>query len=247
MAAAFAVVAQGATVCVGPGAFSASLTGKSACVSVSNTRDSVADSRKSFYAGVPKTRPRANARAQKVKWRGLGWYAGRVMRSQARKLDSEADLYAAALRALMRRAHSTFELRIYLERRAEAPISVRRVMARLKHEKLIDDARYALDFARARAGGRRQGGRRIAMELRKRGVPDRHIDAAIAQVFADLDEAAIVRKVIERRTRSARGPLDERKTASLYRTLLRAGFDPGVIRRELRAMPLPESADDLPG
>jgi regulatory protein len=169
------------------------------------------------------------------------------MRPQARKLDSEAELYAAALRALMRRAHSIFELRTYLERRAEAPIAVRRVLERLKHEKLIDDARYAIDFARSRASARRQGGRRIAQELRKRGVPDRHIDAAVAHVFADLDEAAIVRKVIERRTRSARGPLDQRKTASLYRTLLRAGFDPGVIRRELRAVPLPESVDDLPG
>jgi regulatory protein len=174
------------------------------------------------------------------------------MRSEPRKLSSEQDLYAAALRALMRRAHSSFEIRIYLEKRAEAPISVRRVLERLKHERLIDDARYAIDFARSRASGRRQGGRRIAMELRKRGVPDRHIDAAVAQVFADLDEAAIVRKVIARRTRSARGPLDERpfgrkKLASLYRTLLRAGFDPGVIRRELRAMPVPEAAEDLAG
>jgi regulatory protein len=164
------------------------------------------------------------------------------MRSQPRKTSSEAELYAAALRALMRRAHSTFELRIYLERRAlDSSVEkegVRHVLARLKQENLIDDARYALDFARSRASGRRQGGRRIAMELRKRGVPDRHIDAAIAQVFADLDEAAIVRKVIERRRRSVRGPFDQRpfdknKMASLYRTLLRAGFDPGVIRREL--------------
>lgn len=172
------------------------------------------------------------------------------MRSEPRKASTEQDLYAAALRALMRRAHSTFELRTYLERRAEAPIAVRRVIARLKHENLLDDARYALDFARSRASGRRQGGRRIAMELRKRGVPDRHIEAAVAQVFADLDEAAIVRKVIERRTRSARGPLDQRpldrkKIASLYRTLLRAGFDPGVIRRELRAMPLPDAAEEM--
>ena len=169
------------------------------------------------------------------------------MRAKPPKLSGEAELYAAALRALMRRAHSIFELRAYLERRAEAPIAVRRVLERLKHERLIDDARYAIDFARSRASGRRQGGRRIAMELRKRGVPDRHIDAAVAQVFAGLDEAAIVRKVIERRTRSARGPLDQRKTASLYRTLLRAGFDPGVIRRELRAMPVPEAAEDLAG
>ena len=169
------------------------------------------------------------------------------MRPQPRKSSSESELYAAALRALMRRAHSTFELRVYLERRAEEREAVRSVMARLKQEKLIDDARYALDFARARASGRRQGGRRIALELRKRGVPDRHIDEAIAQVFADLDEAAIVRKVIERRTRTARGPFDERKMASLYRTLLRAGFDPGVIRRELRAFPVPEPAEEMPG
>lgn len=185
------------------------------------------------------------------------------MRSAPRKTSSEAELYAAALHALMRRAHSTFELRIYLERRAAEPTLVRRILARLKQENLIDDARYAVDFARARAGARRQGGRRIAMELRKRGVPDRHIDAAIAQVFADFDEAAIVRKVIERRTRSARRPSDRRppdgnldrdfdrkKMASLYRTLLRAGFDPGVIRRELATVgrsPQSDAPDVVPG
>lgn len=162
------------------------------------------------------------------------------MRSLPRKISSDADLYAAALGALMRRAHSVFELRTYLERRAEESEAVRRVLARLKQEKLVDDSRYALDFARARATSRRQGARRIVQELRKRGVPDRAIDDAIAQVFADVDEAAIVRKVIERRTRLARGrldasPLDAKKTASLYRTLLRAGFDAGVIRRELNA------------
>jgi regulatory protein len=177
---------------------------------------------------------------------GESFYAGRAMRSEPRKIDDETELYTAALRALTRRAHSTFELRTYLERRSLEPAMVRHVMARLKQEKLIDDARYALDFARVRASGRRQGGRRIAQELRKRGVPDQHINAAIAQVFADLDEGAMVRKAIERRTRS-RGPLDARKTASLYRTLLRAGFDPSVIRRELRAAPVPEAVEDLPG
>lgn len=174
------------------------------------------------------------------------------MRGEPRKFADEAELYAAALRALVRRAHSSFEMRMYLERRAEAPMAVRRVLARLKHENLIDDARYALDFARARASGRRQGGRRIALELRKRGVPDQHIDEAIAQVFAGVDEAALVRKVIERRTRRGRGPfgerhLDKKKMASLYRTLLRAGFDPGVIRRELRNVPLLEASEDVLG
>jgi regulatory protein len=168
------------------------------------------------------------------------------MRSHPGKLSSDAELYAAALRALARRAHSTFELRSHLERRAVESAAVRRVLARLKQEKLLDDSRYALDFARARATSRRQGQRRIVQELRKRGVPDRSIDAAIAQVFADIDEAAIVRKVIERHRRWARvrldaRPFDAKKTASLYRTLLRSGFDPAVIRRELRAARLPEA------
>ena len=163
------------------------------------------------------------------------------MRSLPRKLSGDAELYAAALRALMRRAHSTFELRTYLERRAVESAAVRRILSRLKQEKLLDDSRYALDFARARATSRRQGARRITQELRKRGVPDRSIEAAIAQVFADIDEASLVRKVIERRMRSARGrldasPFDARKAASLYRTLVRAGFDGSVIRRELNAI-----------
>ena len=163
---------------------------------------------------------------------------GAAMRSDPRKVSGDSELYAAALRALMRRAHSSFELRTYLERRAAESEAVRRVLARLKQEKLLDDSRYALEFARARATSRRQGARRIAQELRKRGVPDRYIDEAIAQVFAEVDESAMVRKVIERRTRSARGrldarPFDAKKTASLYRSLVRAGFDAGVIRREL--------------
>jgi regulatory protein len=166
------------------------------------------------------------------------------MRSESGKSSSDAELYSAALRALARRAHSSFELRTLLERKTPEPAAARRVLARLKHEKLVDDSRYALDFARARAGARHQGGRRIAMELRRRGVPDRHIDAAIAQVSAEFDETAIVRKVIERRIRLTRGPFDARKVASLYRTLLRAGFDASVIRRELRSAQSPQPNGD---
>ena len=167
------------------------------------------------------------------------------MRSAPRKIADDQTLYAVALRALMRRAHSSFEMRTYLERHAEDPEAARRILARLKQNKYIDDARYALEFARARARLRRQGHHRIARELRARGVPDQHIEAALAETFAETDEAALVRKVIERRLRAVRGPLDQRKTASLYGTLLRAGFDSDLIRRELRAA-AKVAADDLP-
>ena len=79
------------------------------------------------------------------------------MRSSPRKLSNEEELYAAALRALMRRAYSVFEMRTYLERRSEDATLARHVVARIRQEKLLDDARYALEFARARAKVRRQG------------------------------------------------------------------------------------------
>lgn len=164
------------------------------------------------------------------------------MRSTA-KISSEQALYTAALGALTRRAHSVFEMRTYLERRAAEREPAKRVLARLRENRLLDDARYALEFARHRAQVRRQGRYRIARELRARGVQDEHIEAAVAQVFAENDEATLVRTMIERRVRSLRGPLDARKAASLYRSLLRGGFDAQMIRRELGAVAAASTAE----
>ncbi len=152
-----------------------------------------------------------------------------------RKLSTDEQLYTAALRALMRRAHSVYEMRQALERRALEKPAVRRVLERLKQQKLLDDARYARQFVRHRAESRRQGRYRIARELRARGVPDRHIEAALEEIFAETDERTLVRQRLERRLRLLRGPLDERMVASIYRSLLRAGFSTDAIRNELRA------------
>ena len=163
------------------------------------------------------------------------------MRShRPRPLASEEDLYQFALRALVRRAHSVFEMRRALERRAEKAL-VRRVLSRLTQGGLLDDARYARQFARFHAESRRQGRFRVARELRARGVADRLIEAALDDVFAEVDESAAIRRRIERRLkqlrgRDARAALDPRKMASLYASLLRAGFSSDSIRRELRAM-----------
>jgi regulatory protein len=163
----------------------------------------------------------------------------------ARKLQTEEELYTAAIRALARRAHSVFEMRQTLERRAEDPELAQSVLARLKHLKLLDDARYAREFARGRAAGRRQGRFRIERELRRRGVPDRHIETALEDAFAVTDEAELVRARLARKLKSRSGPLDARRMASLYASLLRAGFSSDLIRRELRAVSR-TSAEEVP-
>lgn len=140
----------------------------------------------------------------------------------------------SATRALMRRAHSIHEMREYLERRAEDKDQISAVIARLREQNYLDDERYALSYARQHANNRRQGRFRIARELRGRGVPDRYIEAALEAVFAETDEAALVRLRLKRALSNRRGPIEQRKIASLYRSLLRAGFSSDVIRSELR-------------
>lgn len=157
-------------------------------------------------------------------------------RSSPRQLSTEAELYSAAVRALMRRAHSIHEMREYLARRTDDKESISRVISRLRQQNYLDDTRYALEFARQHANSRRQGRFRISRELRNRGVPDRHIDAALDAVFTETDEALLVRVRLKRHISHARGPLDQRQIASLYRSLLRAGFSTDVIRAELNAI-----------
>jgi regulatory protein len=163
------------------------------------------------------------------------------VRSSPVKGETSQELYAAALRALMRRAHSIHEMKEYLARRAEDKEAIAPVIARLREQNYLDDAKFALNYARQHAQSRRQGRVRIARELRARGVPDSHIEPAIEAVFADTDEAALVRKRIERHLAHIRGSLDERKRASIYRSLLRAGFPADLIRSELREATLAET------
>ena len=156
--------------------------------------------------------------------------------SKPRQMDSESALYDAAIKMLTRRAHSVHEMKQALERRCEDRSLVKKVMTRLKSGGLIDDGRYASLFARHRTESRKQGKFRIASDLRARGVPDRHIEAALEETAEQIDEAALVRQLIERKLRSFRGEIVDKKLASLYRSLLRAGFPADVVRRELKSI-----------
>jgi regulatory protein len=158
------------------------------------------------------------------------------MFGKPRQLESEAALYDAAVKILMRRAHSVSEMKKALARRCEEEKLVKSVVERLKRENLIDDARYARQFTRHRAVSRKQGEFRIARELRARGVPDRHIEAALKDSAEETDPAAVVRQRIERKLRLFRAEIDEKKLASLYRSLIGAGFPADVVRRELHRL-----------
>ena len=174
------------------------------------------------------------------------------MRQQPRrKLVTETQLYMSAQRALMRRPHSISEMKKHLERRAEDKELIPAIIARLRELNYLDDAKYALNYASQHVKIRRQGRFRIARELRARGVPDRYIEEAIAKVFAETDEPALVRARLKRRlallnkkSGEPSAPLDQKKIASLYRNLLAAGFSADIIRAELKRITKGDLPDD---
>src|SRR5580700_1956714 len=132
------------------------------------------------------------------------------MFGKPRQLGTEAQVYDASIKILMRRAHSVHEMKKALARRCEDAEIVKSVVERLKRENLIDDARYAKQFTRHRTTTRKQGEFRIARELRSRGVPDKHIETALTESAETSDAALLVRARIERKLRSFRGEVDDR-------------------------------------
>jgi regulatory protein len=178
------------------------------------------------------------------------------MFGKPRQLESEAELYEVAVRALMRRAHSVHEMKKVLARRTGNELLVQVVMARLKENGQLDDSRYAQQFVRQRTEIRRQGKFRIARDLRARGIPDRHVDSAIADAANPETESATIRTRLQRKLKllssgKKRGEIDDKKITSLYRSLLRAGFSSDAIRRELQALthaevPNIDGADEIP-
>jgi regulatory protein len=155
------------------------------------------------------------------------------MFAKPRKLETESQLHEAAMRLLMRRGYSISEMKKALARRCDDPKLIRSVLDGLKEAKHIDDARYAKQFTRSRTESRKQGPYRIARDLRARGVPDQHIEAALKDAAVEGDPAALIRHRIARKMKLLRGEIDERKVASLYRSLLAAGFPSDLIRKEL--------------
>ena len=97
-----------------------------------------------------------------------------------------------AVAALARREHSRFELQQKLVARGLEPSPVASALDALEAEGLLDDQRFAEAYARQRAN-RGYGPRRIAAELRKRGVSDELIAREIGSGehdWADLASAA---------------------------------------------------------
>jgi regulatory protein len=142
------------------------------------------------------------------------------------------------LRLLDRRAYTRAELEQALRKRGVPDEAAERVLDRFVELRLIDDTALANGFALAAHRERGLAGRAVAMKLRRRGVGDETVRAAVGQIDRD-SELAAAQRLAQRRLRSLTGlpqPVQARRLVGL---LARKGYSPGlaheVVRSVLRA------------
>ena len=166
-----------------------------------------------------------------------------------RKLAPE-QLFEYAVQCLGRRAFASDELAVKLRARAVRPADVEETIVRLKDIGYLDDRRFAESYALNRAENDGFGRMRVLSDLRARRVPAAIAETAVAQVFEDKSEGELIDAYIDRKMSSLRagGKVDdERKLASAWRRLRRAGFSSGGVLAALKRLAArPELIDEPP-
>jgi regulatory protein len=140
----------------------------------------------------------------------------------------------AALSLLSHRARSAAELTRRLRRKGYGDEVAEETVGRLGELGMVDDAAFAESFVRDRVRLRPQGKRRMASELRARGVDAETASAAIGEVMAreDATELDLARAAAARwKPRPGEDPARARRR--LHAFLARRGFGGDAVRAVL--------------
>lgn len=136
---------------------------------------------------------------------------------------------------LGRRELSEAQLRARLRARDCDPEAIEAAIERLKRDRALDDGRVARAAARLEAGIRGRGPARVRRRLATMGLDEETVNEAVREVFADVDEGALLEQALARRLRDQPvETLDERGRARLIRGLVGQGFGLDAVLRRLR-------------
>jgi regulatory protein len=119
------------------------------------------------------------------------------------------------------------------------------VVRRCRELGYLNDEAFAIQRARVLAAGRLEGNRRIALDLRERGIDEELCRRAIAEVRGELDEREAAQRLVRKKIRGRPvSALDDREKARLARGLMRKGFPTSLILSILKKTEEEWSHDD---
>lgn len=141
---------------------------------------------------------------------------------------------AKAYRLLALRAHSEKELRAKILAGGFGERLVAEVIGKCRELGYLDDRSYARQRARELAVNRLAGDRRIAADLRERGIGEDLAREAIVQIREEFSEAEALDRLVRKRSGGKGGAaLEEKERARLVRSLMGKGFPAGLVFRKL--------------
>lgn len=148
-----------------------------------------------------------------------------------------ADAYLTALTMLGSRELSEAQVRTRLVRRKFEADDIDEAIDRLLRDGTLNDRRVALAAARLESSIRHRGRARVLQKLRQLGIDSSTAESAVTEVFAEVDEGAILDRALERRLRGQTPKsLDEKGRARIIRGLVAQGFSIEAIVKRLRGL-----------
>lgn len=110
-----------------------------------------------------------------------------------------------------------------------------RILRKLQEEGYVDEGRYACAFARDKFRQNRWGRQRVAMELRRRGIADALVDAALQEI-PDTDSDATLTALLRQRLRATKAKDDTELFLKLLRYSVGRGYSLDEAHRCLKQL-----------
>jgi len=150
-----------------------------------------------------------------------------------------------AYRLLAYRNQTSSELRDRLQRRGYTSPIIDEVLRQLVSDGYVDDRKLALDWARYRLQTKPLGRRRLAWELRRRGIPPESVEEVLREVYAEFDEVTLAEQAARKRLGSKELPRSPRERQRYIRHLISLGFDTEIVATALAALWSVDEAQDI--
>ncbi|HWR37826.1 MAG TPA: regulatory protein RecX [Clostridia bacterium] len=143
----------------------------------------------------------------------------------------EASLYEYAVGALGRRMRTVVELKRLMRTRvgkqADGDTLVGAVITRLKDHHYLDDSHFAAVYSSFRKDNEKFGRMRVKQDLKLKGVQEEVIEQAVTAVYDGISDEQQARRFLSRKR--LKKPTDQKETARIFRTMVRAGFGTRTI------------------
>lgn len=156
----------------------------------------------------------------------------------ARSKSNASDSFSTALRLLTGRDRTEAELSEKLRQLGFSVSEISETLAKCRDYNYVNDQKYALERARALYRSGRAVGRKVLLDLRRRGIDEVTAEQALEEVNSEFESLQLLREQLARRFPNfSYQNADERQRRRVVSFFQRRGFILGDIFSVLKTDP----------